>query len=163
MNLDNLNGKHIHFIGVGGIGMSGIAQLLAQRGYAVSGSDLSANDNTARLQKIGVSLSTGHDPQTLKGKDIVVISTDIKEDNVELREARLMGLPVLHRSEMLALLMKEYQGIAISGTHGKTTTTGLMGWVFEKAGLDPTIVNGGVMNAWVKWAYSGLVDRSVVG
>ena len=148
MNIDNLNGKHIHFIGVGGIGMSGIAQLLAQRGYAVSGSDLSANDNTARLQKLGVSLSTGHDPQTLKGKDIVVISTDIKEDNVELREARLMGLPVLHRSEMLALLMKEYQGIAISGTHGKTTTTGLMGWVFEEAGLDPTIVNGGVMNTW---------------
>ncbi|MBX9786908.1 MAG: UDP-N-acetylmuramate--L-alanine ligase [Alphaproteobacteria bacterium] len=148
MNLDNLNGKHIHFIGVGGIGMSGIAQLLAQRGYVVSGSDLSANDNTARLQKVGVSLSTGHDSQTLKGKDIVVISTDIKDDNVELREARLMGLPVLHRSEMLALLMKEHQGIAISGTHGKTTTTGLMGWVFEKAGLDPTIVNGGVMNAW---------------
>ncbi|MBX9620805.1 MAG: UDP-N-acetylmuramate--L-alanine ligase [Alphaproteobacteria bacterium] len=148
MNLDNLNGKHIHFIGVGGIGMSGIAQLLAQRGYAVSGSDLSANDNTARLQKVGVSLSTGHDPQTLNGKDIVVISTDIKEDNVELREARLMRLPVLHRSEMLALLMKEYQGIAISGTHGKTTTTGLMGWVFETAGLDPTIVNGGVMNTW---------------
>ncbi|MBY0271965.1 MAG: UDP-N-acetylmuramate--L-alanine ligase [Alphaproteobacteria bacterium] len=148
MNLDNLNGKHIHFIGVGGIGMSGIAQLLAQSGYVVSGSDLSANDNTARLQKAGVSLSIGHDPHTLKGKDVVVISTDIKEDNVELREARLMGLPVLHRSEMLALLMKEYQGIAISGTHGKTTTTGLMGWVFEKAGLDPTIVNGGVMNAW---------------
>jgi UDP-N-acetylmuramate--alanine ligase len=148
MNLNNLNGRHIHFIGVGGIGMSGIAQLLAQRGYAVSGSDLSANDNTARLQKVGVSLSTGHDSQILKGKDIVVISTDIKEDNVELREAHLMGLPVLHRSEMLALLMKEYQGIAISGTHGKTTTTGLMGWVFEKAGLDPTIVNGGVMNTW---------------
>lgn len=148
MNLDNLKGKHIHFIGVGGIGMSGIAQLLAQRGYVVSGSDLSANDNTARLQSVGVSLSTGHDPQTLRGKDIVIISTDIKEDNVELREARLMGLPVLHRSEMLALLMKEHQGIAISGTHGKTTTTGLMGWVFEEAGLDPTIVNGGVMNAW---------------
>lgn len=148
MNLNNLNAKHIHFIGVGGIGMSGIAQLLAQRGYAVSGSDLSANDNTARLQKVGVSLLTGHNPQVLKGKDIVVISTDIKEDNVELREARLLGLPVLHRSEMLALLMKEYQGIAISGTHGKTTTTGLMGWVFERAGLDPTIVNGGVMNTW---------------
>jgi UDP-N-acetylmuramate--alanine ligase len=148
MNLDNLEGKHIHFIGVGGIGMSGIAQLLAQRGYAVSGSDLSANENTARLQKVGVSLSTGHDPKILQGKDVVVISTDIKEDNVELREARLKGLPVLHRSEMLALLMKDYQGIAISGTHGKTTTTGLMGWVFEKAGLDPTIVNGGVMNAW---------------
>lgn len=148
MNLENLEGKHIHFIGVGGIGMSGIAQLLAQRGYAVSGSDLSANENTARLQKVGVSLSTGHDPKILQGKDVVVISTDIKEDNVELREARLKGLPVLHRSEMLALLMKDYQGIAISGTHGKTTTTGLMGWVFEKAGLDPTIVNGGVMNAW---------------
>lgn len=148
MNFDNLDGKYIHFIGVGGIGMSGIAQLLAQHGYAVSGSDLSANDNTARLHKVGVSLSTGHDPQALKGKDIVVISTDIKEDNVELREAHLMGIPVLHRSEMLALLMKEYQGIAISGTHGKTTTTGLMGWVFEKAGLDPTIINGGVMNTW---------------
>ncbi|HUX80231.1 MAG TPA: UDP-N-acetylmuramate--L-alanine ligase [Alphaproteobacteria bacterium] len=148
MTLNDLNDKHIHFIGVGGIGMSGIAQLLAQRGYRISGSDLSLNENTQRLQKAGVHIVLGHDPAALEGKDIVVASTDIKENNAELKEARRRGLLILHRSEMLALLVEEYQGITISGTHGKTTTTALMGWVLEKAGLDPTIINGGVMNGW---------------
>ncbi|HBG34935.1 MAG TPA: UDP-N-acetylmuramate--L-alanine ligase [Holosporales bacterium] len=148
MNLKNLKEKKIHFIGIGGIGMSGLAELLVQKGYDVSGSDLSKNDNTFRLEKEGVTIFTGHDPHTLSGKDIIVRSTDIKEDNPELREARLLGVPILHRSEMLALLMQEHQGIAISGTHGKTTTTALTGWVFEKSGLDPTIINGGIMNAW---------------
>ncbi len=148
MTLKDLDDKHIHFIGVGGIGMSGIAQLLAQRGYQISGSDLSLNGNTERLQKEGVHVVLGHNPSILEGKDIIVTSTDIKETNAELKEARLRGLPILHRAEMLALLMRDYQGITISGTHGKTTTTALMGWVLEKAGLDPTIINGGVMNTW---------------
>lgn len=148
MNLKDLDDKHIHFIGVGGIGMSGIAQLLAQRGYQISGSDLSSNGNTERLQKEGVHVVLGHDPSVLEGKDIVVVSTDIKESNSELQEARRLRLPILHRAEMLSLLMETYKGIAISGTHGKTTTTALMGWVLEKAGLDPTIINGGIMNAW---------------
>jgi UDP-N-acetylmuramate--alanine ligase len=148
MNLKDLDGKHIHFIGVGGIGMSGIAQLLTQQGHKISGSDLSLNGNIERLQKEGVHVALGHDPAVLEGKDIVVISTDIKENNSELKEARFRELPVLHRAEMLALLMQQYQGITISGTHGKTTTTALLGWVLEKAGLDPTIINGGVMNTW---------------
>jgi len=148
MNLKDLDDKHIHFIGVGGIGMSGIAQLLAERGYRVSGSDLSLNGNTERLNGQGVHIVLGHDSSVIEGKDIIVASTDIKENNPELKEARLRGLSILHRAEMLALLMEEYQGIAISGTHGKTTTTALMGWVLEKAGFDPTIINGGVMNTW---------------
>lgn len=148
MKLRDFEKKHIHFIGVGGIGMSGIAQLLAQKGYEVSGSDLAANGNTERLEKQGVSITIGHTPLNIIGKDIIVVSTDIKENNSEFKEARLKNLPILHRSEMLAILMKEYRGIAISGTHGKTTTTALMGWVLETAGFDPTIVNGGIMNAW---------------
>lgn len=148
MNLNDFKEKHLHFIGVGGIGMSGIAHLLAQQGFQVSGSDVSLNGNTERLQKEGIQVIIGHDPLNIKEKDIIVVSTDIKETNPELREARLKGLPILHRAEMLALLMEESHGIAISGTHGKTTTTALMGWVLEMAGFDPTVINGGVMNAW---------------
>ena len=148
MKFKDLNDKKIHFIGVGGIGMSGIAQLLAKRGMQVSGSDLSLNSNTERLQGQGIEVMVGHDTLALEGKDIVVVSSDIKEDNAELMEARLRQIPVFHRSEMLSLLMEGYQGISISGTHGKTTTTALLGWVFEQAGLDPTIINGGVMNVW---------------
>ncbi len=148
MNLKDLDDKRIHFIGVGGIGMSAVAQLLAQGGHRVSGSDLALNGNIERLQKEGIHIDLGHDPSILEGKDIIVVSTDIKENNSELKEARLRGLPILHRAEMLALLMGKYQGIAISGTHGKTTTTALMGWVLERAGFDPAIINGGVMNTW---------------
>ncbi len=148
MNLKDLENKHIHFIGVGGIGMSGIAQLLAQKKYRVSGSDLSLNGNIDRLQKEGVRVNIGHNPLSLDGSDLVVISTDIKENNPELREARIRELPILHRAEMLAVLMENYKGIAISGTHGKTTTTALTGWVLEEAGLDPTVINGGIMNSW---------------
>ena len=139
MNLKDLDDKRIHFIGVGGIGMSAVAQLLAQGGHRVSGSDLALNGNIERLQKEGIHIDLGHDPSILEGKDIIVVSTDIKENNSELKEARLRGLPILHRAEMLALLMGKYQGIAISGTHGKTTTTALMGWVLERAGFDPAM------------------------
>ncbi len=148
MTYKDLQNKNIHFIGIGGIGMSGIASLLAGMGFCVSGSDLSINSNIERIQKKGISVFKGHSSAAIDGKDIIVISSDIKEENPELKEARIRNLPILHRSQMLALLMEPWQGIAISGTHGKTTTTGLMGWVFEKAGLDPTVVNGGVMNAW---------------
>lgn len=148
MNLTELKNKSIHFIGVGGIGMSGIAQLLRQRGFQVSGSDMSLNGNTERLQNLGLPIIVGHDASNLDGKNIVVISTDIKENNAELMEARTRGLTIVHRADMLAALMKESYGIAISGTHGKTTTTALMGWVLETANFDPTIINGGVMNNW---------------
>lgn len=148
MNLKDIEKKHIHFIGVGGIGMSGLALLLSQRGCYVSGSDISSNGNTERLEKEGIHVVLGHTSSIIEGKDIVVVSTDIKHDNPELMEARRRDLPILHRAGMLALLMDEYRGIAISGTHGKTTTTALMGWVLEVGGLDPTVINGGVMNSW---------------
>jgi UDP-N-acetylmuramate--alanine ligase len=148
MNLKDLEKKRIHFIGIGGIGMSGLAQLLAQRGFQVSGSDMSLNGNTERLQKTGIQIFLDHSPLNLEKKDIIVVSTDIKENNPELMDARARSLLVLHRAEMLALLMEKSYGIAISGTHGKTTTTALMGWVLETAGFDPTIINGGVMNTW---------------
>lgn len=148
MTLEDLKNKSIHFIGVGGIGMSGIAQLLAHRGFQVSGSDMFFNSNTERLKKEGLHIILGHDPSNLNGKDVVVVSTDIKQNNAELIEAYARGLPVYHRADILAFLMEESYGVAISGTHGKTTTTALMGWVLEAANFDPTIINGGVMNNW---------------
>lgn len=148
MTLHDLFSKRIHFVGIGGIGMSGLAQLLTARGFQVSGSDLSLNANTQRLQVVGVNIILGHRAANIEGKDVIVLSSSIQEDNAEFQEARVQGLPILHRADVLALLMGEKGGIAISGTHGKTTTTALTGWVLEKAGLDPTIINGGVMNAW---------------
>lgn len=148
MTLKEMKNKSIHFIGIGGIGMSGVAQLLVQRGLQVSGSDMSLNENTERLKNAGLQIILGHDPSNLDGRDIVVVSTDIKEHNPELKHARSRHLPVFHRAEILALLMEESYGIAISGTHGKTTTTALMGWALETANLDPTIINGGIMNNW---------------
>lgn len=148
MTLKEIKNQAIHFIGVGGIGMSGIAQLLVQRGFQVSGSDMSLNGNTERLTKAGLHIILGHNASNLDGKDIVVVSTDIKEHNPELVEARVRALPVFHRADILALLMEGSYGIAISGTHGKTTTTALMGWILDAANLDPTVINGGVMNNW---------------
>lgn len=145
MTFKDIEKKQIHFIGVGGIGMSGLALLLNGRGICVSGSDQCVNGNTERLQEAGVQVFLGHETSNLDGKDIVVISTDIKEGNPEYAEARARGIPILHRSNMLAILTTDCHTIAISGTHGKTTTTALTGWVFEKANLDPTVINGGVM------------------
>src|SRR5262249_49734740 len=104
--------------------------------------------NIERLKKAGVEITLGHTHATIEGKDIIVLSTDIKETNLELQQAKEKGLPLFHRADVLAMLMQEKAGIAISGTHGKTTTTALTGWILEKAGLDPTIINGGIMNAW---------------
>lgn len=148
MTLEEMQNKSIHFIGIGGIGMSGIAQLLAQRGLRVSGSDMFLNRNIERLKQAGIYSLLGHDPSNLEEKDIIVVSTDIKENNPELKEAYKRHLPVFHRADILALLMEDSYGIAISGTHGKTTTTALMGWVLETANFDPTIINGGIMNNW---------------
>lgn len=148
MKQKDLQNKKIHFIGIGGIGMSGIACLLAQKGFHVTGSDMAHNNNIKRLNDQGIEVYLGHDPKFVEDKDIIVVSTGIKTSNCELAEAHKTKLPILHRSEMLALLMESGTSIAISGTHGKTTTTALMGWVIEKAGLEPTIINGGIMNAW---------------
>lgn len=148
MTRHDLLGKCIHFVGIGGIGMSGLAQLLKSCGHTVTGSDLGFNGNVERLEQMGIPITIGHGPSAVEGKDLIVVSTDIKADNPELQEAHARRLPILHRADLLALLMESQRGISVSGTHGKTTTTALIGWVLEKAHLDPTVINGGIMNGW---------------
>ena len=139
--------KHIHFVGVGGAGMSGIAEILHNLGYAVSGSDQSASATTDRLRSLGVRVSIGHSAANGQGAQAVVVSSAVKADNPEVVAARARGVPVVHRALMLAELMRHKQGVAIAGTHGKTTTTSLVTSVLAEAGLDPTFVIGGKLNS----------------
>jgi len=140
--------KHIHFVGIGGIGMSGIAELLLNLGYGVSGSDLRQSDITRRLQSLGGKIYQGHNGAWVGNADVVVISSAVKENNPEVLAAREVFIPVIPRAEMLAELMrlKKY-GIAVAGSHGKTSTTSLVGWLLAEAGLDPTVVIGGKVNS----------------
>ncbi len=138
--------KHIHMIGIGGTGMSGIAEVLINLGYKVTGSDTGANEATARLARLGAGVAHGHQPGNVRGADVVVISTAIRPDNVEVVEARRLQIPVIPRAEMLAELMRMKMGIAVAGSHGKTTTTSMIASVLDKAGFDPTIVVGGRLN-----------------
>jgi UDP-N-acetylmuramate--alanine ligase len=138
----------IHFVGIGGIGMSGIAELLHNLGYSVQGSDRADNANTRRLRGLGIPLSVGHDEANLGAAQVVVISSAIKPDNPEVVAARKRLLPVVRRAEMLGELMRLKWSIAVGGTHGKTTTTSLVAAVLDAAGMDPTVVNGGIINAW---------------
>ena len=138
--------KHIHMIGIGGTGMSGIAEVLLNLGYKVSGTDLSPNEATERLAHIGAKISIGHKAEKVEGADVVVTSTAIKEGNVEVEEARRRKIPVIPRAEMLAELMRMKYGIAVAGSHGKTSTTSMITQVLELAGFDPTIIVGGRLN-----------------
>ena len=140
--------KIIHFIGIGGIGMSGIAQVLFNLGYEVRGSDIAENANIHRLRQKGIVITIGHDAANVQGAQVVVISSDIKSHNIELQAARDQRIPVIRRAEMLAELMRFKLSVAISGTHGKTTTTSLMAALFDAALLDATVVNGGIINAY---------------
>ncbi|UCD65558.1 MAG: UDP-N-acetylmuramate--L-alanine ligase [Deltaproteobacteria bacterium] len=136
--------KHIHFVGIGGIGMSGIAELLLNLGYKISGSDMQESDITRRLQSLGGSVYLGHDAEWTNGADVVVISSAIDPDNPEIRAAVDSHIPVIPRAEMLAELMRLSKfGIAIAGSHGKTTTTSMVAWLLAEADLDPTVVIGG--------------------
>ena len=136
--------KHIHFVGIGGIGMSGIAELLLNLGYKISGSDLQESDITRRLESLGGKINIGHDSAWIKEADVVVTSSAIAADNPEVQSAVNSHIPVIPRAEMLAELMRLNKfGIAIAGSHGKTTTTSMVAWVLAQAGLDPTIVIGG--------------------
>ena len=135
--------KHIHFVGVGGAGMSGIAEILHNLGYTVSGSDQSASDTSRRLASLGIRVALGHDAANIAGAQAVVTSTAVKGDNPEVIAARARRIPVVPRAVMLAELMRLKQGIAIAGTHGKTTTTSLVTSVLAAAGVDPTFVIGG--------------------
>ena len=142
-----LHTKTIHFVGVGGIGMSGIAEVLNNLGYDVSGSDLRCNATTQRLVELGVTVQRGHDGANVEGAHVVVRSSAVKDDNPEVIAARDAGIPVIPRAEMLAELMRMKHGVAVAGTHGKTTTTSLLAGIFAAAGMDPTIVVGGKLNS----------------
>ncbi|MGU7783803.1 UDP-N-acetylmuramate--L-alanine ligase [Burkholderia sp. PU8-34] len=135
--------KHIHFVGIGGAGMSGIAEVLVNLGYQVSGSDLSRNTVTERLEALGARIAIGHDAANIEGANAVVVSTAVRSDNPEVLAARAKRVPIVQRAVMLAELMRLKQGIAIAGTHGKTTTTSLVASVLAAGGLDPTFVIGG--------------------
>jgi UDP-N-acetylmuramate--alanine ligase len=137
----------IHFVGIGGIGMSGIAEVLLGLGYEVSGSDLKQSDTTRRLTELGGEIVCGHDAQNVCGADVVVISSAVKRDNPEVVQARRLAIPVIPRAEMLAELMRLKHGVAVAGSHGKTTTTSLIAAVLDEAAFDPTVVIGGKVNS----------------
>lgn len=154
--------KHIHFVGVGGSGMSGIAEVLSNLGYVISGSDLADNATTQRLAALGITTYVGHAAENVAGADAVVTSTAVQSDNPEVIRAREMKIPIVPRALMLAELMRLKQGIAIAGTHGKTTTTSLVASVLAEAGLDPTFVIGGRLNSAGANARLGSGDYIVV-
>ncbi len=152
----------IHFVGIGGIGMSGIAEVLLNLNYKVQGSDIKKSPITERLEKLGIRIFYNHDASNLKTAAVVVVSSAVAETNIELMEARNIGLPIVKRSEMLAELMRLNSNIAIAGTHGKTTTTTLVATLLDGGGLDPTVINGGIIHAYGSNARLGQGDWMVV-
>lgn len=154
--------RQLHFVGIGGIGMSGIAEVLVNLGYAVTGSDVSENPNVQRLRSLGAKIHIGHAAENVVGAQVVVTSTAVKSDNPEVMEARRRRIPVIRRAEMLAELMHLKQSVAICGTHGKTTTTSMTAALFDAAELDPTVINGGIINSYGTNARLGSGDWIVV-
>lgn len=152
----------VHFVGVGGIGMSGIAEIMLRLGYPVQGSDAKGSANTERLQALGARIFVGHDAAHVEGASAVVFSTAVKTDNPELAAARARGLPLVRRAEMLAELMRLQFSVAVGGTHGKTTTTSMIAALLDAGDLDPTVVNGGIVNAYGSNAKVGQGDWIVV-
>lgn len=153
--------RQVHFIGVGGVGMSGLAEILRTLEFDVSGSDLRDGENTRNLRRLGVRVDLGHRADNVHGADVVVYSSAIRSDNPEVVEARLLGIPVISRAEMLAELMRLKYGVAIAGSHGKTTTTSLVATILRAAGFDPTVVVGGRMAALGSTARLGAGDLLV--
>ncbi|MFT7254834.1 MAG: UDP-N-acetylmuramate--alanine ligase, partial [Paracoccaceae bacterium] len=152
----------IHFVGIGGIGMSGIAEVLLNHGYQVQGSDLKTSKITDRLADLGAEIFVGQRAENLTNAEVVVISSAIKPGNAELDAARAAGLPVVRRAEMLAELMRLKSNIAVAGTHGKTTTTTMVATLLDAGGLDPTVINGGIIHAYGSNARMGQGEWMVV-
>jgi UDP-N-acetylmuramate--alanine ligase len=152
----------VHFIGIGGIGMSGIAEVLHNLGHRVQGSDQADSANVQRLREKGIEVFVGHKAENLGEAEVVVVSTAIKKDNPELVAAREKHLPIVRRAEMLAELMRFRNAIAIGGTHGKTTTTSMVATLLEAGNLDPTVINGGIINAYGTNARMGEGEWMVV-
>ncbi|HYD30513.1 MAG TPA: UDP-N-acetylmuramate--L-alanine ligase [Azospirillaceae bacterium] len=157
-----LNIGTIHFVGIGGIGMSGIAEVLKNLGYTVQGSDIAESANVKRLRTLGIPVAIGHAGENLGSAAVVVISSAVKRDNPEVVAARAAMIPVVRRAEMLGELMRLRWSIAIGGTHGKTTTTSMVGHMLEQAGADPTVINGGIINAYGSNTRLGTGDWMVV-
>jgi UDP-N-acetylmuramate--alanine ligase len=152
----------IHFVGIGGIGMSGIAEILHNLGYSVQGSDLSDNANVRRLRDMGIAIEIGHREENIGDAQVVVISSAVGADNPEVVAARAKLIPVVRRAEMLAELMRLKWAIAVGGTHGKTTTTSLISAMLDAADYDPTVINGGIINAYGTNARLGAGEWMVV-
>ena len=152
----------IHFIGIGGIGMSGIAEVMHNLGFTVQGSDLSQNANVDRLRGLGITISIGHEAANIDAASVIVTSSAVKSDNPEVVAARARFLPVVRRAEMLAELMRLKSCVAVGGTHGKTTTTSMVAAMYDAADLDPTVINGGIINAYGTNARLGAGDWMVV-
>ena len=152
----------VHFVGIGGIGMSAIAEIMLRIGYAVQGSDLRASANTERLEKLGARIFTGHEAAHIEGASAVVYTSAVNTDNPELAAARERRIPLVRRAEMLAELMRLHYSVAVGGTHGKTTTTSMVAAILDAAGFDPTVVNGGIINAYGANAKVGEGDWIVV-
>ena len=157
-----LNTGPIHFLGIGGIGMSGIAEVMVGLGYKIQGSDVVENSNVVRLRKLGIKIMIGHHEDNIKGVEFLVVSSAVKKNNLEIIEARKLNIPVVRRAEMLAELMRFKWSIAVGGTHGKTTTTSMISSVLDTAGFDPTVINGGVIKAYSTNARKGSGDWMVV-
>jgi UDP-N-acetylmuramate--alanine ligase len=160
MNLENI--KNIHFVGIGGIGMSGIAEILAERGVVVTGCDLKQSTATDLLATRGIHVIIGHDPSHLQGADLVVVTSAVKGRNVEVEAALRRGIPVVKRKEILGEMVNRKRAIGVSGTHGKTTTSAMVAVVLEEAGLDPTIIVGGMLRNIASNAKNGSGDFVVV-
>ncbi|WP_321447135.1 UDP-N-acetylmuramate--L-alanine ligase [uncultured Cohaesibacter sp.] len=152
----------VHFVGIGGIGMSGIAEVLLKLGYTVQGSDIAEGANVVRLREKGIKVMVGHAAENIGDAQVIVVSSAIQPDNPELKEARARLLPVVRRAEMLAELMRFKSAIAVGGTHGKTTTTSLVAALLDAGGMDPTVINGGIINAYGTNARMGDGDWMVV-
>jgi len=162
MKINIASNEVIHFIGIGGIGMSGLAQIMNNMGFTIQGSDLNRNKNTERLIKSGMKVYFGHHQKNLKKATMIVISSAIKKNNKELKSAKLKKLPVFQRGEMLANIVALKKNIVVAGSHGKTTTTSLVANILVEAGLDPTVINGGVINSLKNNAQLGKGEWAVI-